>query len=199
MRELNTFLKDRQIGSIYPELIPRTLSLYLAGKKGAKISYDLTFGESFEYTMDRPNVYLHLETVSAGMTFYKSLLQSNRIEVLFLGGFRFTSLEFDYNENTNVASSFDTLVSNPSGNASVVNLKSASEDLHVGGRFQYRLGKKENLKPREYRIGIDSGYVYSFRNGPWWQAGNKLPVPAMPRVESDHFYLQLTFSGFFKI
>jgi hypothetical protein len=200
LKELNEYLEGHQIGKIDNELASRTLSLYLASTNGFKATMDINAGTSFENTMFKPNAFLYLTTYSLGATFYKSLLHTNRFEILLLGGFRFTNIDFEYNGNTNAGSSFDSLVSNPSGNASMFHLTSdANQDLNMGGRFQYRLGKKENIKSREYRIGFDSGYIYNFKNSNWGQVGSSLPTPAMPKIKSDNFYFHLTFSGYFKI
>lgn len=200
LKELNKYLEAHQIGRIDNQLGSRTLSLYLAGKKGFKGTIDINMSTSFENTMFKPNAFLYLNTTSVGSTFYTSLLHTNRFEILFLGGFRFTNIDFEFNGNTKSGSSFDSLVSNPSVNASMFHLTSnVNEDINIGGRFQYRLGKKENLKPREYRIGFDSGYIYNFRNSDWGQLGSNLPTPAMPKIKSDSFYFHLTFSGYFKI
>ncbi len=64
-----------------------------------------------------------------------------------------------------------------------------------GARFQYRLGKKESLKLREYSLGIDSGYNYSFETVPWSEPLSKHVIRSMPSVKTDYFYLNLTFSA----
>ncbi len=200
LKDFNKRLENLHIGKVDDVFASRTLSLYLAGKKDFKATMDVNVGTAFENSTMQRNAYLHLETFSIGFSLYKSILHTNRFEILVMCGFRFTSMTFEYNANTNSAVPFDSILSNSTSNASMVHLTSnANESLLVGGRFQYRLGEKENLKPREYKIGFDSGYIYSFRNSTWGQFGSSLPVSGIPKIKSDNFYFHLTFSGYFKL
>ena len=196
---LNQVLANLQIGKVDPLLASRTISLYGGyGKLG--VSMDAHFGTAFENVYNEPNAYLSLEVFSFGGTFFAPLFQYRSFAAKVLWGFNFTDMSFEYNGETRAAPGFGSLLSNPAGASSFVRLRNTgSECLNGGGRVEYRLGKRENLKPREYRIGLDAGYVYAFRTGVWSVPGSKVPAPGMPRVKPDHFYVHLTFSGYFDL
>jgi hypothetical protein len=196
---LNQRLAELQIGRVDPILASRTISLYgVSGNLG--VSMDVNLGTAFENELFNPDSYLSFETFSLGVTFYAPLLQYKRFNVQVLLGFRFTNMSFEYNGNTNAATNFSSLLSNPAGNSSFVRLRNNNNECFSGGaRFQYRLGKKENGKPREYKLGFDSGYIYGFRTGFWVEPGSRHPVPDMPKTRPDHFYFLLTFSGYFNL
>jgi hypothetical protein len=146
------------------------------------------------------NVQMSLQTYSLGGTVYLPAYKSNRFNLLGIAGFRFTNLNFEYNPNKQATTNFGTLFSNPPANPGVVHLTSrANEDLNLGGRFQYRLGKKENLKSSSYRFGFDTGYIYNINRSSWAQAGSYNPLPGMPQVKLDNIYFHLTFAGYFNI
>lgn len=196
---LNQRLAELQIGSLDPILASRTVSLY-GGHGNLGVSMDVHFGTAFENELFNPESYINLNIFSLGGTFYAPLLQYKRLDGQVLLGFRFTNINFEYNGNTNAATNFNSLLSNPAANAGFVRLtNTGNECLSGGARFQYRLGKKENGKPWEYKLGFDSGYIYGFRTGFWVEPGSRHPVPDMPKTRPDHFYFLLTFSGYFNL
>jgi len=200
LRDLNKHLEVLQIGKVDNVLVSRTISLYMSGKNNFKATMDVNVGTAIDNLIIKPEADITFNTFSLGLSLYKSLFRTNRVEILLLGGFRFTNINFEYNANTISAANFDSLLSDPTVNASTIHLASVNNsDANIGGRFQFRLGKKENQKPREYRIGFDSGYIYGFRNSPWRHVGGRLAVPAMPKIKSDNVYFHLTFSGYFRI
>ncbi|WP_347157438.1 hypothetical protein [Pontibacter chitinilyticus] len=140
---------------------------------------------------------LKLNTFSAGSTLYYSLLTTNRVQLMALAGLRINDMRFTYNSNTGGAPAFNDLFTNPAANSRAVVLQTSTgaESATFGARFQYRLGKKENLKAREYRLGIDSGYSYCFDDVTWQEPQSKTMVRDMPAVKPDHFYLNFTFSA----
>lgn len=197
--ELNQRLAELQIGRVDPVLASRTISLY-GGLRNLGVSMDVNLGTAFENEFYNPDSYFNFETFSLGMALYAPLLQYKRFDVQVLLGFRFTNMSFEYNGKTNTPANFNSLLSNPAGNASFVRLLNTKNECFSGGaRFQYRLGKKENVKPREYKIGFDTGYIYAFRTGFWVEPGSKHLVPDMPKTRPDHFYVHLTFSGYFHL
>jgi len=113
-----------------------------------------------------------------------------------VGGLRDTDMSFEYNANTNASPGFNDLLANLAANSNAIVLESISTESAIfGARFQYRLGKKENLKPREYSIGIDSGYNYSFDAVSWHEPRSKNIIRDMPAIKPDNFYLNFTFSA----
>ncbi len=192
---MNARLQELEIGRLEEMLTNINFSVFAGLHNGMYISMDGNFGIALESVYYSPNAWITLKTFSFGPTVYYPLITTNRLRVFALGGFRSNDMRFEYNRNTNASPDLNDLLTTPSSSSTVVLENVSNESLTLGGRFQYRLGKKENLKAREYSIGIDSGYNHAFSAALWREARSNYPVQNMPAIKADHFYLNFTFSA----
>jgi len=196
LNEINDHLQVLGIGRLDNMLSAYNFSIYTGFNGGFGLSIDVNGAISLGSELYNSNSWITLKTFSFGPTFYYPLFTTNRIRLMAVGGLRDNDMSFEYNANTNASPGFDNLLANPAANSNAIILESIStESATFGARFQYRLGKKENLKPREYSIGIDSGYNYSFDAIAWREPGSKNIIRDMPAIKPDHFYLNFTFSA----
>ena len=200
MSRLNSRLQALGIDQFYDQLAIFNLSVYAGFRGRFGLSVDISGGSSLggkeEYS---PDAHINFNTFSFGPTLYYSLLTTNRVRLMALGGLRMSDMNFKYNANAFASPDFDDLLAAPpasSNNVVIMRTAIPAESATLGARFQYRLGKKENLKPREYSLGIDSGYNYSFETVPWSEPLSKQIIRDMPAVKTDHFYMNFTFSAY---
>jgi len=145
--------------------------------------------------MYNPESFMSFGLFSMGLSYHEPLYQSNRFKWLFLLGIRTTQLELNYNPGGNKSQNFNTLFQ--AQQPSLTSFRIFSDDnlcIPAGIRFQYRLGKKENLHWGGYLIGLESGYKYYFRTTPWREIGGRNFITNMPAVKPDNFYFHLTFA-----
>lgn len=200
MNTLNTRLQALDIDQFYDQLAVYNVSIYAGFREGIGISMDISGGSSLggkdEYS---PDANVNFNTFTFGPTLYYSLLTTNRIHLMALGGMRINDMSFKYNADSYASTDFDALLTAPSASSNhVVAIRTAfpAESAIFGARLQYRLGKKENLKPREYSLGIDTGYNYGFETVPWSEPLSRQIIRDMPAIKTDHFYMNFTFSAY---
>jgi hypothetical protein len=197
---LNNRLAELEIGKLEDVAGTYHGSFSLENYYGLGISFELAVGVFMNNVVFKPNTFLGLNTFSFGPSVYFPLVRTNRFRLLILGGIRSTELNFSYNANTMASPGFNALLNNPGANSNVFELYSTSNHLaSFGAKVQYRIGKKENIKPVEYRLGLGSGYGYSFRTNPWRETGSKNVVAGMPVLKPDNFYLNLNISVLFNL
>ncbi|RDV14644.1 hypothetical protein DXT99_13325 [Pontibacter diazotrophicus] len=200
LKAINSRLQALEIGKLEESSTTFNLSLYSEIYGGLGASFDVSSGYSFDSFAADPHAFLRLTMLSFGANIHLSLLNTNRFQLQAFGGPRFNDMRLTYNTDTRASPDFDDLLTTPSANSSSVALESVSLDeiANVGVRFQYRLGRKENLKTRGYTLalGIDSGYNFSFSDTPWREVHSQRTVQNMPAIEPDNFYLNFTFSAY---
>lgn len=197
LNEMNSRLQALGIGQLDDELSVLNFSIYAGFKGGFGLSADINWGTSLGGKVYDTNYRINFDIFSVGPTMYYSLLTTNRVRLMALGGLRMSDMSFRYNFDTGASPGFDDLLTNPSASSNFIIIKNGigAESATFGARFQYRLGKKENLKPREYSLGIDTGYNYSFDAVPWSEPQSKHIIRDMPAIKPYYFYLNFTFSA----
>lgn len=198
LHEMNNSLQELRVGQLDDKLTTLHFSIYAGFKGGFGLSADINFGTSLGgREVYNTNAAINLNTFSFGPTLYYSLLTTNRVRLMALAGLRMNSMSFKYNANTLASPDFEDLLANPaaSGSVKVMRTSIPARSATLGARLQYRLGKKENLKSREYSLGIDSGYNHSFDAVPWSEPLSKTIIRGMPAIKPNHFYLNFTFSA----
>lgn len=196
LNELNQRLADLQIGTLDPSLVAFNASLHGVFNQGYEVSMDLNAGGT---SVEKLNYFLRLRTFSLGFTFYRSLLQTNRFNVLIALGYRMTDINLGYNVSARNAANFDSLFTPAANSANFRIASQSNQAAPVGIRFQYRLHKlyPDGLGKTDSRVGFDAGYNYSIGAEPWFDAGNGRAVANMPTVRPDYFYLLVNLSVYF--
>ena len=63
----------------------------------------------------------------------------------------------------------------------------------------FRFGKLNSTSPLEFKMGMESGYIYYFKTNPWRSYGGGNVVADMPELKPANFYLNfLTLSMHYK-
>ncbi|MFD2067303.1 hypothetical protein ACFSKU_10450 [Pontibacter silvestris] len=196
LNEMNNRLQELGIGSLEEDQNWYNFSIYIEFNSGFGISMDISGGISLESELYNPDTWITLKALSFGPTLYYPFVKTNRIRLSVLGELRTYDMKFEYNANANAIPDLNNLLTNPAANSNTVILESTSTDaVTLGARFQYRLGKKENLKPREYSLGIDIGYNYGFGSVAWHEIRSKYAINDMPAIKPDNFYFNFTFTA----
>lgn len=199
LSEMNGRLQALEVGRLDDMLTAFNFSIYTDFEAGFGFSLDVSGGTSFVSELYDTNTMMHFGTFTFGPTMYYSLLKTNRIRLMALGGLRTNDMSFKYNAKVSASPDFDDLLANPAANSNVVALQSTSTESAIfGARFQYRLGKKENLTLTAYSIGLDTGYNYGFETVAWREPQSNYIVRDMPAIKPDYFYLNFTFSALLK-
>ncbi len=197
--KLNQRLEELRIGQVDPFLTAGHVGLY-SGNDNLAASLDVTIANASDNTLVRPDsTSLSFGTFSMGMSMYYSLLRARRVDLLFALGFRYTDMWFEYTVNTHFPTGFNAVLGSPTNNSTTVRLRNSSNvSVPVGGRFQFQVGNQSNRQGREFKVGIDAGYVVSVINNNWRRAGSGGLIQDMPETKPGNFYFYLTFSGFLK-
>lgn len=198
LKDINNRLQELEIGQLEASLTTLNLSMYSEIHGGLGASFSVGTGVSFDSFTSDPKAFLNLKMLTIGVSLHYALLSTNRIRIHVLGGPRFNDMRLTYNTNTSASPDLNGLFTNPSANSNSIVLESVpnGEAAVAGASFQYRTGRKENVKQREYTVGIDTGYNFNFGDTPWREVHSKAIVQNMPVIRPDHFYLNFTFSAF---
>lgn len=191
---INHRLQELQVGQILDVLVNAQFNFYIESEQGAGLSLSGNWGIAVS-DVYKQNTYLDFNTLGFGVTGYIPLLYSNRIGFWATGGIRTNIMHLDYNYNRVASANFNNLFTSPAANTNTFSLISSGNQLaSFGAKFQYRLWRKEKLKPYEIRFGINSDYNYSYQQNPWREIRSRSLITDMPNISPNNFSFVLTAS-----